>query len=97
MSEYLLAPSIKSSHYIAGEKLPRHLSSKPRQGLLHFIRCNVTVVLAFVTGTVSVGVVFWFTSWLSIQILECPHWAFDCNVSQTVKLIKKNFGLVQGM
>ncbi|KAJ4347595.1 hypothetical protein N0V95_005289 [Ascochyta clinopodiicola] len=95
MSEYLLTKSAKSSQYDAGEELPSNLLAKPRKGFLHFIKCNVTIILAFVTGASCVGIVFWFTSWLSKQVLGCPHWAIDCNVPERVKMIKNNFGLAQ--
>ncbi|KAF2474863.1 uncharacterized protein BDR25DRAFT_332172 [Lindgomyces ingoldianus] len=69
----------------------------PRRGFWHFLRHNLTIVLAFSTGLACVVSVIIFTSWLSNQVLHCPDWSVDCHVSRRIHLISGQIGTVQGL
>jgi hypothetical protein len=55
-----------------------------RRGFWHFIRHNVTILIALIAGLGLVTATMIFTAWLGKQIPLCPDWAILCTVSDRV-------------
>lgn len=70
------------------EKVESQRNSRP--GWLYFFRQNRTVPIAFFGGIACTVGIYYFTFWLSNQILRCPTWAINCSGIG-------NIGLIQGL
>ncbi|KAI8936481.1 hypothetical protein NX059_006886 [Plenodomus lindquistii] len=79
------------------EDLTQGSATPQRRGIWHFLVHSPMVATAFFAGLAVVTLVTWFVSWLSGQILICPQWAVDCEVTPRVEWITNNLGTVQGL
>ncbi|KAF3045061.1 hypothetical protein E8E12_006935 [Didymella heteroderae] len=103
MSQQLLpstAATARDSHSDFEDKadeLDHHAVGSSLSTLGQLLWRHRNVGLATVPGIVCVGAACWFTQWLSMQLPECQKWAFNCDLSPSVRFFYRNFGLVQGI
>ena len=99
MSSFVRA-GLRSQQYneiTDGEEKPStHTEDHRCQGWPTFVRKNLNMPLAMLSGILACAGVIWFTIWLSLQQLRCPDFAIDCQISNYATMINGNTGLIQG-
>jgi hypothetical protein len=71
--------------------------SQPRKSVRAFFRHNLTKIFALLAGLVCTIACIVLTFWLSNQVLYCPEWSTNCQISGRVEYIRTNIGTVQGL
>ena len=63
----------------------------------HFLKTQRSMVGILALGLIVCTGVIGYTLYLSRQLLDCPQWARDCQVSNAIQWTRRNIGVVQGI